>query len=153
METEEKNLSLNAHREKQQRPLPELRLRKLILALWERMTNLYGHKWMSQEGPHTMENGSPSTAYLLWCRKLENLSEDDFARGFKQIEFLVKEAARQGDELWPPSYAGFIGYCEKPHGEIAYRYFPRLGLTNKTKRERDRIIALEKIKEIRSILD
>lgn len=49
------------------------------------------------------------------------MTDEAWKRGFHQLEFLVKEAAIQGEDVWPPSYAGFLGYCEKPHGEIAHK--------------------------------
>jgi hypothetical protein len=100
-----------------------------------------------------MENGTYSRGFLLWCRKLEHLTDDDFRRGFEQIEFLVKEAARQGDEIWPPSYAGFLGYCEKPHGTQAHKYFPRTGLPDKTAREREREIGRNEVKKLQSMFE
>lgn len=146
------NLSQNDHQDSQPRYSPSLRQKKLINALWVRMGQLYGHKWSSQEGPATMENGAYSTAFILWCRKTEGLTDEAWQRGFNQIEFLVKEAARQGEEAWPPSYAGFIGYCERAHGELAHKYFPQLGLEDKTKRERDLEIRKSELKKIQDLL-
>lgn len=70
-------------------------------------------------------NDQYSENFLLWCKKTANLSDDDWKRGFSAIEYRLKEAGRQGDTLWPPSYAEFLGYCEKPHGEAAYKSFQK----------------------------
>lgn len=100
------------------------------------MGQLYGHKWASQSGPIKHKNGQYTQEFLLWCRKLEGLTDEQYQRGFYQLEFLVREAAKLGDEAWPPSYAGFLGYCETPHGEISHKLFPKLALPDKTAQER-----------------
>lgn len=112
------------------------------------MRQLFGHKWASQAGPAKLENGRYSPEFLLWCRKLEGLSDAAYQRGFNQIEFLVKEAARQGDEMWPPSYAGFLGYCEEAPRSAMYKHFPPIGIEDKTKREKDREIGKREAKKL-----
>lgn len=115
------------------------------------MRQLFGHKWASQAGPAKLENGHYSPEFLLWCRKLEQLTDAEYQRGFMQLEFLVREAARQGDELWPPSYAGFLGYCEKPHSEQAHRYFSQQALPDTTAQERAKAAGNREIRKMRAL--
>ena len=112
---------------------------------------MYGHKWASQEGPRRDEKNSYTANFLLWCRKLEHLSDEDFKRGFDQIEYLVRDAARQGDEIWPPSYAGFIGYCERPFGAKAHKPFKQLALQDKTAVEAARAEGKKQLDHLKSL--
>lgn len=102
-----------------------------------------------------MENGAHSENFKLWCRKLDNLSDEDFARGFEQLEFMLKEAGREGRELWPPSYAEFLGYCEKPVGAAIAAYKPFMpGLPEpKEHRQKRRELGMEKCSEILGMLE
>ncbi len=73
----------------------------------------------------------------MWCQKTLTLTEKDFTYAFQRIEFEITQRKRDGEEdLWPPDYASFIGYSQRPHGEIAHRYFPHLALPDKTAQER-----------------
>lgn len=89
------------------------------------MTQLYGHKWASREGMPKTEAGHFAPNFLFWCKRTEHLNDEQWRRGFDQLEYLVRDAARCGDEAWPPSYAEFTMYCEKPSGSQAHRYFAR----------------------------
>jgi len=61
--------------------------------------------------------------FTLWCKKLNHLTDEEFKRGVDQVEYNIREAAKFADDIWPPSYAAFLGYCEKPHGHQAYKSF------------------------------
>mgnify|MGYP000442255477 CR=1 FL=1 len=100
-----------------------------------------------------MENGKYSEGFLLWCRKTERLSDDAWKRGFEIVEFNVKDAAKSGDEYWPPSYAAFLGYCEPPVGSIAHRYFPRLGIPDKTSQERSKAAGSKELEKMKSMFN
>ncbi len=91
--------------------------------MWQRMSQLFGHRWSSQEGDVRTPRGDYSPRFLLWCRKTESLSEDDWRRGFAVVEQRVREAARQGDTEWPPTYGEFLGYCMPPVKPRGHRYF------------------------------
>lgn len=120
----------------------------MVTALWTRMIQLFGHKWHSNAGPTKHQNGKYTQEFLLWCRKLDGLSDEAYQRGFWMLEHKVKEAARMGEEEWPPSYAGFLGMCERPHGEMAQRYFSPPALEDKTKKERDREVGKREAKKL-----
>lgn len=122
--------------------------------MWERMGQLFGHKWSSQEGEITDPAGKFNPRFLLWCLKTAHLTDEDWARGFREVEFRVREAARMGDEIWAPSYAAFLGYCEKPVGAPAHRYFDRsAALEDKTAKERRRQLGLENCSKLLGMFD
>ena len=119
----ENSHSQNEQGKTQNKYSPSSKQKRLVIALWERMTQLFGHKWESREGPSASE-GYLSHSFLLWCRKTEGLTDDMWRRGFDTLEYRVREAGRYGDEIWPPSYAEFVGYCEPPAGYAAHKKFP-----------------------------
>lgn len=117
------------------------------------MRQLFGHKWVSQAGPAKLGNGQYSPEFLLWCRKLESLSDEQYQRGFYMLEHKVREAARLGEDEWPPSYAGFLGYCERPHGAIAHRRFTQAQLPDKTAQEKARKAGAEELDKLKGMFD
>lgn len=153
----ERNPSPNNPGKSRKRYSPTSRQERLVSALWQRMRQLFGSKWASQAGPAKLENGRYSNEFLLWCRKLEGLTDAEYQRGFARLEYLVREAGRKGEDLWPPSYAGFLGYCEPPIGQRSYKLFPSnidpkappLALPDKAAQERARkagTVELEKLR-------
>src|SRR5690606_1671706 len=92
-----------------------------------------------------------SEEFLLWCRKLQGLSDEEYRRGFYQLEYKVRESARQGEEEWPCSYAGFIGHCSLPHGQRAHRRFQQPRLPDKTAQERAAAAGAAELDKMRSL--
>ncbi|MEW5248896.1 hypothetical protein [Microbulbifer discodermiae] len=115
------------------------------------MTQLFGHKWVSQEGEPGNEREGYSPNFLLWAQKTAHLNDAAWKRGFDRLEFMVREAGRQGDEVWPPSYAAFLGMCEKPHGEMAHKLFKPLALPDKAAQERSRSIGSKTLGDLKSM--
>lgn len=115
------------------------------------MRQLFGHKWASQAGPAKLENGHYSNEFLLWCRKLEGISDEQYQRAFQQLEWRVREAKRIGDEEWPPSYAGFLGLCDKPHGEMAHKVFTQPQLPDKAAQERSKQAGESALSDMKSL--
>ena len=74
--------------------------------LWVRMEDLFPNQWTSGNGFADLANHRFST----WCRKLANLSMEEFARGFDHLEQAKATAAQEKRPFFPPSYADFIGY-------------------------------------------
>ncbi len=111
-------VSQNVKRHREEQRLISSECMKRVAALWIRMGQLYRNKWESQEGPLTIaQDGQEpqfSTNAKLWARKTQYLRDEDFKRGFEELEFRVKQAGQKGDSVWPPTYAEFMGYCEKP---------------------------------------
>lgn len=80
-------------------PMPDLS------ELWIRMTELYGHRWLSQYG---------ETPADTWIRGLADMSTADLGTG---IIACVKSG-----ESWPPSLPEFRAYCRPPKRENAAAY-------------------------------
>lgn len=139
---------------KREKNSPSPRQRKLVTAMWERMSQIFGHKWASQEGEIREANGQYASRFLLWCRKTAHLTDEQWARGFRTLEQRVREAGRQGDVIWPPSYAAFLGFCEEAPKARGHRYFDRsTALEDKTERERRIEIGRRECKSILSMFD
>lgn len=132
----------------QEKYSPTLRQEKLINALWERMNQLYRHKWDKAEGPRRNENKKYTANFLLWCRKTEHIDDEGFKRGFDRLETDVREAGRQGDESWPPSYAAFVGYCEPPVGYAAHKPFLKALPVSEQVRQERKAVGLTALEEI-----
>lgn len=82
---------------------------RLASELCVRMSELYGHKWVSQYG---------ETLPDTWARGLADLSGADIGTGLIQCLKLGHE--------WPPSLPEFRALCKPPKRENAamYREFP-----------------------------
>lgn len=57
------------------------------------------------------QKGIYSEAIELWCRKLSDLTQENFKTGMEGLEKKAEEAYRDGEEMWPPSYAEFRALC------------------------------------------
>lgn len=119
------------------------------------MTQLFGHKWASQEGEILNERGEYARNFLFWGQKTRNLTDEQWRRGMEYVEYIVKEAARQGDkkELWPPSYAAFLGFCEPRPGSKMYKPFEPLKLPDKTAHERSQAVGSSTLDSLKSMFD
>ena len=111
------------------------RQEQMLLALWKRMTQLYGHKWSSQ---HPLMDGAEySEDFRLWAKKTAHLSDSAWARGMEAVEHRNKTAAQNGQlDTWPPNYAEFVGMSEPAPGSAAHRPFEKLALPDKSEQER-----------------
>lgn len=65
-----------------------------IWELWQRMAEIYGHQWSSQQGDEPNET---------WCAGLSDLSPEQFMVGFK--------ALFDRQERWPPNLVEFRQMC------------------------------------------
>lgn len=65
-----------------------------IWELWQRMTEIYGHQWSSQQGDEPNDT---------WARGLDGLSPQQFAHGL--------QALFTRSELWPPNLVEFRQLC------------------------------------------
>jgi len=91
---------------------------------------------------------------LLWCRKTEDLSDDDWRRGFDRLEHDVRESGKLGEQAWPPTYAAFVGMCEPPVGQQAHKYFDRsTGLEDLTAKEKRQTQGHAECQKILGIFD
>jgi len=83
---------------------------RIIDAVWQRMTEIYGHKWTSHYGTSD-DSGT-------WAKGLADMSGAELKAGFL--------ACLTNGEPWPPSLPEFRNLCrppkEKRENAAAYRY-------------------------------
>lgn len=82
-----------------------------MITLWQRMGELYGHRWISAYGDPTethrdrtgdeVERMSPTVQ--TWRRALSDITREELGRG-------IRECLRRGEE-WPPSAPQFRERC------------------------------------------
>jgi hypothetical protein len=124
---------------------------------------LFKSKWAYQEGEIKQTDGQYERNFLFWCEKLAGLTDEQWARGFERVEFSVREAARQGNEAWPPSYAAFLGYCDEPdkpddpHKKALHQfvtpYWKVKQLEDQTKKERAKETAETELGKLKSLFE
>lgn len=87
--------------------------------LWDRMVEIYGHKWISNYGDDWEQNE-------MWCGGLHHLAREELEKGIATCMRMSADNVRHGEDDWPPTLAEFISYCRpKPMG-AAYHEFLRL---------------------------
>ncbi len=62
----------------------------------------------------------------LWCRKLDDLNPENFKTGIAGLERKAEIDYREGNEMWPPSYAEFraLAFPKTGRETQAHKYFP-----------------------------
>lgn len=91
----------------------------------------------------------------LWCRKLDDLTAEDFKRGMAWLEKRAEESYALGDEMWPPSYAEFraLAFPLSGRDTLAHKPFAQLpALEDKTAREKRYALGREKSRELLDML-
>jgi len=128
--------------------------------MWERMTQLFSHKWLSTEGEAEKAPGRPSDNFLFWCQKTDALTAEQWRRGFQVLEQKVREAARQGEDMWPPSYAAFLGMCDEPEGQhkkalhqFVTPYFVANSLEDLSKKEEAQKLGEQTLDTLKTLFD
>lgn len=109
-----------------------------IWELWQRMGEIYGHQWASQQGDEPNDT---------WCQGLADLTPQQFAVGLRAL--LDRESA------WPPNLVEFRQLCtgrdESAWERQCHKPFrPDRALEDKTgweKRRAANIDALAKLRE------
>mgnify|MGYP003646112776 CR=1 FL=1 len=89
------------------------------------MILLYRHQFTSTEGLVFDEEENYNNNFLRWCKELEHFTGKDWSRAYKRIESDVKEAARMGKDIWPPSSLAVVAYSEPPICSQMYKAFDR----------------------------
>lgn len=131
----------------------------LVTLVFTRLGDLFGAKCKTKglilhHSAEAEARGEITESFYLWCRKLDGLSKKQIAFGIGQIEAKAAEVYQTGEELWPPSYAEFIGLCNQHHGTQAHRYFDRSkAIENKTQREKRRKLGMEQCGKLRDFLN
>ena len=113
---------------------------RVIARFWTRMSEIYGHKWVSQFGEVCDLNGDLSSAAQTWSQGLATIPLESISLGFSAL-------VEQGNE-WPPSLPEFLALCQPekpiaPYHRIATALPPP---------EVDEQIARESLAKIRKIL-
>ena len=112
---------------------------RIMAELWVRMDTLWPNLWNSTNKLAVMDN----PRFVTWCRKLENLSLEQFARGFKNVEEIKSISAQKKESSFPPDYATFIGHTRKSADATASmqaiqaRDFPLMITKELSKEERE----------------
>lgn len=128
----------------------------LLLALWKRLAQLYGSKF-THHNPlkQNLSDGLTerySDIFVLWAKKTKNLKDAGWRRGMEKIEYMHREAAKQGDlDIWPPNYAAFLGLCDAPPNAQIYKHFRTPILTNQDAVDRSKKIGIKTIAHLKSI--
>lgn len=123
------------------------------------MTRLYGHKWVSKEGEFPIdEHGRLDQThdniygFRVWFDTVKDLTDDQWRQGVDRIERNVREAARLGDDSWPPSYEEFIAYATATKSG-AYKVFEARLPESKEAKEERKARGRERIGTLRAIFD
>lgn len=133
-----------------------LKTASLVNLLFTRMGDLYGDKCKTKGLVIYADRGRGihSQTFQLWCKKLHGLTEQEFAYGMKKLEERATALFQQGEEMWPPSYAEFIGLCSEPKTCPAHKYFePTKKLEDKTAREKRRQLGQEQCSKLLDFLN
>ncbi len=113
---------------KQQPPQQESRLGslpkpyqiKVITRFWERMAQIYGHRFHSAWGPAANDNGALTDTADLWLQGLGKYSMDEIKNGITQL-------IDKGLE-WPPTLPEFMHLCKPaclaPYHQMATPQLP-----------------------------
>ena len=79
---------------------------RVIETFWLRMTEIYGHKWVSSYGESDLDG--------TWAKCLADLSGEELKQGFR--------TCMTNGEPWPPSLPQFRAYCKPPQRENEAMY-------------------------------
>lgn len=108
------------------------------MGIFARFADLFQNKCKTQGIVIYNDDDKYTDTFKLWCVKLDQagIKVDDVARGIKHLEEHIRDSARSGNEVWPCSYAEFIGHCEKQkeRGKM-WKSLPKPSMTNEQKKE------------------
>lgn len=106
------------------------------------------------------QTGQFTENFCRWAHKTSELNDAAWARGFYALEHRVREAARIGENIWPPSYPAFLGMCDEPpdpHGKALYKfvtpYFVVKQLESDEAKEKARIAAERELDKMKSLFE
>ena len=78
---------------------------RIIARFWTRMAEVYGHKWVSQYGEVSTENGDLTSAAKTWAQGLSKVSVEEIGQGFTKL--------LERQDGWPPSLPEFIALARQ----------------------------------------
>ncbi len=117
--------------------LPEEQQIRAITRLWQRMTQLYGHRHLSAWGQCADANGNLTDTAELWLQGLGRFTLSEVGNG-------VNKMVEKGQE-WPPTLPEFMHLC-KPKRLAPYHKMAQ-ALPAPTV---DRSIVMAELKKIRA---
>lgn len=105
---------------------------KMIILLFTRLADLFGSKAASKSLViyYDIEKGEYSEQFDLWAWKLDDLTPEDFKRGMDGLERRAEQCYRDGEEMWPPSYAEFraLAFPASNRDTLAHKPFDKPAL-------------------------
>ncbi len=120
---------------------------KLVLGLFARFGDLFQNKCKAQ-GLEIYDNDNNYTStFKLWCLKLfqARITIQDAARGIKHLEEYIRDSVRSEREIWPCSYAEFIGHCQDQEKREKHKLWQ--GLPKPVMSIEDKKKAMQKLRE------
>jgi hypothetical protein len=113
---------------------------QVMARIWQRMTEVYGHRWISAWGEGTNPDGTPTRAAQTWAEGLARYSLDEIRQAFEKL-------VKRGDE-WPPTLPEFMRLCREkraaPYHRMAGPALPSPAV--------DPVIIREELKKMRGML-
>jgi len=117
------------------------------------MAQLYPHKFTSAEGEH-IKNGEHTNNFKRWCSELEHFTGKHWKRAYRRIEGDIKDAAKMGEDIWPPCSVAVVAYAEPPICSQMYKPFDRaIGIEDKTAKEKRKKKGVEECAGMLSMFD
>lgn len=111
----------------------------LTLGIFARFGDLFQNKCKVQGIVIYDDDDKYTETFKLWCVKLDQakMTVEGVAQGIKHLEEHIRDSIRSDNEVWPPSYAEFIGHCQKQkeRGKL-WKSLPRPTMTDEQKKER-----------------
>lgn len=105
---------------------------KMIVLLFTRLADLFGSKAASKSLVIYFDEakGEYSDQFDLWAWKLDDLTAEDFKRGMDGLERRAEQCYRDGEEMWPPSYAEFraLAFPASTRDALAHKPFDKPAL-------------------------
>ena len=130
---------------------------KMIILLFTRLADLFGSKAASKSLViyYDMEKGEYSEQFDLWAWKLDDLTAEDFKRGMDGLEKRAEQCYRDGEEMWPPSYAEFraLAFPASNRDTLAHKPFERLQLPDMTAMSKAKKAGRAELDSMLSMLD
>lgn len=113
---------------------------RVMARIWQRMTELYGHRWISAWGEVSNPDGTLTSAAQTWAQGLGRYSLNEIRQAFEKL-------IERGDE-WPPTLPAFMGLCREKRAAPYHRVFgPALPPP-----EVDPVFIREQLKKMRGVL-
>jgi hypothetical protein len=92
----------------------------------------------------------------LWFRKLDDLDTEDFKRGMTNLEKKAEIDYREGNEMWPPSYAEFraLAFPKSGRDTQAHKVFDRpIGIEDQTAKAKRCEVGIKNTSSLLEMLD